>query len=205
MSSRLREELKDREYRDAYVAATVRNGVAFQIRAMRESRGWDQKKLATKMGNENLQPIVSRYENPDYGRFTVSSLLDLAKAFDVGLVVRFAPFSELINRDEELSAISLDVASYAKEQLAAPITPGAVQLPLAGVVRAIGPPDVYQTLANATVGLVVLTGEKPEMPSTAAFYQMPGVVNAFAWGIYQPPPHAITPLWQIGETDAPIQ
>jgi transcriptional regulator with XRE-family HTH domain len=118
MSSNLREELKDKEYRDAFVAAYVRNGIAFQIRAMRESRGWDQKKLADKMGNVKLQPIVSRYENPDYGRFSMTTLLDLAKAFDVGLIVRFAPFSELIDRDDDFADESLDVDSYAREVLA---------------------------------------------------------------------------------------
>lgn len=206
MPSKLREELNDREYRDAYVAATVRNGVSFQIRAMRESRGWDQKKLATKMGNEKLQPIVSRYENPDYGRFTVSSLLDLAKAFDVGLVVRFEPFSELIKRDEEFSTVSLDVASYAKEQLAAPATPQVVELPLAGVVQAKWPPDIYQILVNASIGQVILADEKPEAPHMVGFYQMTGVVNAPALGIYsQQPSHSITPLWQTGEIDASIQ
>lgn len=115
MSSSLREDLKDKEYRDAFVAAYVRNGIAFQIRAMRESRGWDQKKLADKMGNAKLQPIVSRYENPDYGRFSMTTLLDLARAFDVGLIVRFAPFSELIDRDGDFADESLDVESYARE------------------------------------------------------------------------------------------
>jgi transcriptional regulator with XRE-family HTH domain len=117
MSSKLKENLKDKEYRDAFVAAYVRNGVAFQIRAMRDSRGWDQKKLAEKMGNAKLQPIISRYENPDYGRYSMTTLLDLAQAFDVGLIVKFAPFSEIIERDEEILEESLDVDSYAKDLL----------------------------------------------------------------------------------------
>jgi len=118
MSSKLKEDLKDKEYRDAFVAAYVRNGVAFQIRTMRDSRGWDQKKLAEKMGNPKLQPIISRYENPDYGRYSMTTLLELAQAFDVGLIVKFAPFSELIKRDDAILDEPLDVDSYAKDLLA---------------------------------------------------------------------------------------
>lgn len=106
---------QSKEYREAFVAAHVRNGIAFQLRAMRNGRGWDQKELARVLGNEKLQSVVSRYENPDYGRFSVSTLLDLAKAFDVALMVRFAPFSELVNWDSNISTDSLDVPSFDEE------------------------------------------------------------------------------------------
>jgi transcriptional regulator with XRE-family HTH domain len=185
MSSKLREELKDREYRDAYVAATVRNGVAFQVRAMRESRGWDQKKLAAKMGNEKLQPIVSRYENPDYGRFTVSSLLDLAKAFDVGLIVRFAPFSELIERDDKFPSVSLDVQSYAKEQLATPIFSGVTDLHFSNPIILLE--DVYLDLLN-----------------TSVYAMTPTIVDAYQTSrttvVSTINEHLSAPLWRSGES-----
>jgi len=108
-------ELNNKEYRSAYVTAHVRNGIPFQIRAMRNARGWDQKDLANKLGNIKLQPVVSRYENPDYGRFSVSTLLDLAAAFDVALVVRFAPFREVVAWESSISEKTLNVPSFDEE------------------------------------------------------------------------------------------
>ena len=43
--------------------------------------------------------MISRYENPDYGKYSISTLLELAAAFDVALAVRFVPFSELVEWD----------------------------------------------------------------------------------------------------------
>lgn len=116
MSYDVKNELKkSREYRKAFVAAHVRNGIAFQLRAMRDARRWDQKEVARRLGNTRLQPVISRYENPDYGKFSVSTLLELAAAFDVALIVRFAPFREVIRWESGLSETSLNVPSFDEE------------------------------------------------------------------------------------------
>jgi hypothetical protein len=43
------------------------------------------------------QNNISRLEDPDYGKHTISSLKRLADALDVALVVRFVPFSQYID------------------------------------------------------------------------------------------------------------
>lgn len=106
---------KSKEYREAYVAAHVRNGIAFQLRTMRGARGWDQKELASRLGNVKLQPVVSRYENPDYGRYSISTLLELADVYDVALVVRFAPFNEVVEWESKISEANLNVPSFDDE------------------------------------------------------------------------------------------
>lgn len=108
-------KLKNREYRDAFVESHVRNGIAFQLRSMRNARGWDQKKLAAAMGNAKLQPVISRYENPDYGKYSLETLLKLARAFDVGLIVRFGRFSELMRWDDQISEENLNIPSFEQE------------------------------------------------------------------------------------------
>lgn len=113
---RLVRRLKDFAYRHAWIESHIKNGIAFQIRAMRKAAGWDQKKLAeVALGKSELQSMISRYENPDYGKYSMRTLLDLARAFDVGLVVRFEPFSELIKWEENLIHTDLAVPSFAKE------------------------------------------------------------------------------------------
>jgi transcriptional regulator with XRE-family HTH domain len=44
------------------------------------------------------QQAISRLENPYYGKATLTTLKRIAAAFDVGLLVEFVPFSQLVNR-----------------------------------------------------------------------------------------------------------
>ena len=43
-------ELSDKEFRDAYIAEDIKIGVASQIRALREARGWSQSELGQRTG-----------------------------------------------------------------------------------------------------------------------------------------------------------
>lgn len=62
---------------------------------MRDRENWSQEELAERVGmNQNA---ISRLENPFYGKATLTTLKRLAAAFDVGLVVRFVPFGELVD------------------------------------------------------------------------------------------------------------
>jgi transcriptional regulator with XRE-family HTH domain len=112
----LLDELEDREYREAFVEAHAKDTVAFQIRNLRKANDWEQRDLAEKLGNAALQPMISRYENPDYGRYSITTLLELAKAFDVALVVRFAPYSELVEWDWQTNSSTLAPRAYSKDK-----------------------------------------------------------------------------------------
>ncbi len=84
---------------------------------MRDREKLSQEELAEKVGmNQNA---ISRLENPFYGKPTLTTLKRLAAAFDVGLVVRFVPFGELVDWvtgtphiNRGLSAESLSVPSF---------------------------------------------------------------------------------------------
>ncbi len=88
--------LGDKEYRDAYVSAHMDLGVAFQIRANRLARGWSQKELGQRAGGV-CQGKVSRLECSDDRMPTFAMLKRIASALDVALIVRFVPFSELVD------------------------------------------------------------------------------------------------------------
>ena len=104
--------LKDKEYRELF-ASDVGTGLAFQIKLLREERGFTQEKLAEVTGK--AQETVSQLENPNYGRYSLATLTQLAGAFDVALVVRFAPFSELVDYTVELSSEKLAPLSFEQE------------------------------------------------------------------------------------------
>ena len=84
--------------------------MAEQIRETRLNRGWTQADLANASGK--VQETISQLENPDYGSYTIKTLQRIAEAFDVALIVRFAPFSELADWMADLSPKNLAVPDY---------------------------------------------------------------------------------------------
>ena len=87
---------------------------------MRDQTDWSQEQLAEKVGTN--QNAISRLENPNYGKATITTLKRIASVFDVALVVRFVPFSQLVDwvsgtpfLDRGLSSESLTVPSFENE------------------------------------------------------------------------------------------
>jgi len=107
-------DFKNKAYRDEFVSAGIDNGIAFQIFAMREQRHWSQQKLATAARKRGHQPIVSRWEKPGH-RFNLATLKEIASAFDVALIVRFVPYSELLKWSSEVRPGSFEVPSFQEE------------------------------------------------------------------------------------------
>jgi transcriptional regulator with XRE-family HTH domain len=106
--------LKDRVFRQSYVEEHVRAGVAHQIKAMRESRGWSQAQLAEKCGKS--QSNIARIEDPDYGKFSIQTLLEIAHSFDVWLSLEFVSFSKGLTRTADRSVKALNAISFEDEQ-----------------------------------------------------------------------------------------
>jgi len=106
--------LNDGEYRHQFIEEEINVGLAFQIRALRNRQNLTQGELADKLGVK--QPLISSWENPDYGKYTLATLKDLSKAFDVGLLVRFVPFSTLLNWTANLKPGDLAPSSFSEEQ-----------------------------------------------------------------------------------------
>ena len=106
-------KLKSKEYRDAYVGEYLHANIAYQVRALRKQRKWDQKKLADSA--HMLQPRISAIENPSNSKLNLDTLLRLANAFDVALEVRFAAFSDLLRWGEGFSPDTFEVNSFDKD------------------------------------------------------------------------------------------
>lgn len=110
LTRRLFEKLSRKPYREAYVAEHVATGIAHQIRALREQRGWNQRAFAQKLGKP--QSVVSRLEDPDYGKYSLTSLLEIADTFDVALNVRFASFPEFLRLYSNVTPEAFEVESF---------------------------------------------------------------------------------------------
>lgn len=106
--------LHDPEYRHQFVEEEIDVGIAFQIRALRNRQNLKQAKLADKL--KVKQPLVSSWENPNYGKYSLGTLKDLAKAFDVGLLVRFVSFNTLVDWTVNLTNESIAPPSFDEEE-----------------------------------------------------------------------------------------
>jgi len=62
-----------------------------------------------------LQPRVSAMETPGRSKPNLETLLRLANAFDVGLIVRFAPFSEVVRWSENFVPDSFVVPTFQED------------------------------------------------------------------------------------------
>lgn len=139
-------KMASKEYRDSYVAGHISNTVASQILMLREARGWTQKDLAEKAGMG--QSRISALEDPNYENIQVGTLRRLASAFDVGLTVRFVPFSEVATWTAELSTEKLLVPDFANDSAA--FTTHSSQNLGANYTVYIDPSNAFSLLANCS-------------------------------------------------------
>ena len=117
--SKIWNKLRNPEYRKAFVASQINIAIPFQLYALLKSRGWTQAQLAERAGM--LQPRISAMLKPGKTRFNIETLRRLAEAFDCGLVVRFAPFSELVRWSEQFNPELFDVPSFSQEEEGRPL------------------------------------------------------------------------------------
>ena len=112
--SKLWRKLRNKAYRDGYTEAQLSIEVPFQIRALRKARGWTQAQLAERCGIP--QARISHIEQPGRDPLSLRTLYRLSAAFDVGLLVQFVPFSELVRREAVFDPKTFHVPSFEEDQ-----------------------------------------------------------------------------------------
>ena len=118
MSGKLKSNLVEhlaggKTVRGLHLANRIRILIPHQIRALRESRNWTQKELADRAGKS--QAVISRLENPAYASFTLKTLLELAEALDVALLVKYVSYNRFLNEFKNLDSESLAPVSFEEE------------------------------------------------------------------------------------------
>lgn len=98
-------KFEKKSFRDGYLQTATRGGIAYQIQALREKFKLTQVGFAEKLGKK--QSSISRLENSEYGKVSVQTLLDIACALDVALLVRFVSYPEFLKRTKDLSISAL--------------------------------------------------------------------------------------------------
>ena len=105
---------RSKKYRSTYIASRVRLAIALQIKALREQYSKTQSEFASML--EKPQSVVSRLENPDYGKMSVQTLLEIADSLDIALVVKFVSYDKFFRMldNQNLNARELYVENFAK-------------------------------------------------------------------------------------------
>jgi transcriptional regulator with XRE-family HTH domain len=116
LSKRVLQDLLDQEGRQEFLAARINSRIAYQIRALRNQRGWKQAEFARKLGKPQSN-VSTRLENPDYDGHKIGTLREVANAFDMALLVTFVDYGEFLSRTSDLSQESLEVDSFSPKQL----------------------------------------------------------------------------------------
>jgi len=105
--------LLKKAYRDAYTEQRVKTALPQQIRTIRLNRNLTQSDLA-KLAH-TTQTVIARVEDINYGNLSLNTLLKIAQAYDVGLLVKFVPYSRLVQEFEDRSNDALDVPEFQQD------------------------------------------------------------------------------------------
>jgi transcriptional regulator with XRE-family HTH domain len=143
-------KLRNRSFREAFVSSRIAQSIATQARVLRQRKELSQADVARELGTS--QNAIYRLENPKYGRPNISTLKKLASFYDVGLVVRFAPFSEIADWTLNLSDKSMDVPDFDHDTGFSDLEEQPVQTPpTAGVTlqQLVGKTGLTEPLSDA--------------------------------------------------------
>jgi transcriptional regulator with XRE-family HTH domain len=116
--------------RHSYLAEGVKTWIARQVRSLREQRGWSQSDLSIKI--DKPQSAISRIEDPDYGKMSLQTLFDLAKAFDVALIVKFVDYPTFLRETDDQKTASLHVESFDPRAFSSDMSPNKISITMSG-------------------------------------------------------------------------
>lgn len=123
---RLIRKFRDKDYRDSYVRSHTKQFLARQMRAFRGEQS--QKEFAEVLGVS--QSVVSeRFENPNYGKWSLNTLFDTAANLDVAVFVRFVDFKTFLELSDKLSEKDVRPQEYNQAELDKLITDDDIKSP----------------------------------------------------------------------------
>jgi transcriptional regulator with XRE-family HTH domain len=144
-SEKISRLISDADYRASYVRAKLAVLVPSQIRALRDD--WTQQELADTA--KMKQSRISAIETPGAANFNLETLVRLAAAFKVGLVVKFVSYSEMLEWENNHSQDQFTVTALEEDKnfLSPPASPISGRTYLNGKIAVTSPSTGIVTIA----------------------------------------------------------
>ena len=96
---RLLKKFRNKRYRDSYVSAMNTRFLAQQMRALRGDMS--QEEFGKLLGKP--QSVISRLEDPSYGKFTQQTLHEVAAKMDRAVITRIVDYGTFVRLSESMS------------------------------------------------------------------------------------------------------
>lgn len=103
--------LHERDFRAAYIRAKLDVLIPSQLRALRDEK--TQSQIAEETGMK--QARISAMETPGLVNFNRETLVRMAATHNVGLVVKFVPFSEMLEWENGYSQDDFNIARLSED------------------------------------------------------------------------------------------
>lgn len=103
---------KSRASREAYTRSKISVNIPSQIRALRRRREMTQQQLAQEA--DMKQSRISAMERPGT-KLNIETLVRIAAAFRTGLIVKFAPFSEMLDWENGFGQDTFDAVKIEED------------------------------------------------------------------------------------------
>lgn len=110
---RLAAKTGDEQYRHSYVATHTRQFLARQMHAFRGDK--TQSEFGKLLGKP--QSVVSRLEDPGYGKWTLQTLFEVARKLDVAVEVRFVDFPTFFKTSGDMSDDAVCPSAYDQQAI----------------------------------------------------------------------------------------
>lgn len=107
------EKFRNKKYRNSYVASHTRRFLARQMRKLRANRSQEE------FGEiiDKQQTVVSRLEDPKYGKWTLQTLFDVAEKLDLAVIVRFVDHATFLRFTESMDEDATVPTAYSQETM----------------------------------------------------------------------------------------
>lgn len=143
------ERMDSEIFRHELMGQLATDWIAYQIRVLRTERKWTQAELGFRC--EKPQSTIGRLENPSYGRWNIGTLLELAKAFDVALEVKFVDWPTFTRQYANLSSDAMRVPGWSVDQFRVTSATSAPTNNVVHLIQNFKPTlDMQKSLAHST-------------------------------------------------------